>query len=254
MLSIKYHRIFDYELVKSDFPKWQYKGDKSIKSITSIKSKKRIEREKYSKNKLTIAKKASQILAKIPTIKFVGITGSLAMMNSNKDSDIDLMIITKKGTLWLTRLICLICLIGQIRRAGSKKEKDKLCLNMWLDESDLVWDKQDRNIYTAHEIAQIVPLVNKEQTYEKFLWQNKWILNYWPNIVECKPLAISNKPLEKQLIATGYSLITSSFEKLAFNLEKAYMSKKITREVITPTRALFHPNDWGKVVLKRLAS
>ncbi len=248
MISIKYHRIFDYELIKSDFPKWRYKtGSKDFSKISTKKNALRLQREKYSQEKLKIANKASSILAKIPTVKFVGITGSLAMMNADKTSDIDLMIIVQKNSLWTTRLITLICLIGQIRRAGERNQKDRLCLNIWLDETDLIWDKKDRNIYTAHEIAQIVPLVNKEKTYEKFLWENKWILDFWPNSVEYKPL-------EKKLLANYYSLITSIFEKIAFNLQKIYMSNKITRETITPTRALFHPQDWGKVVLEKLNS
>ena len=31
------------------------------------------------------------------------------------------------------------------------------------------------------------------------------------------------------------------------------MKPKITREVVTPTRAIFHPNDWGKKVLTILS-
>ncbi|HTK03530.1 MAG TPA: hypothetical protein VL401_02050 [Alphaproteobacteria bacterium] len=256
MLSIKYHKIFDYKLVKSDFPKWFYKIDsKDISKISKTKSKTRLQREKYSLSKLKLAKKAAKILAKIPTIKFVGITGSLAMMNSNKDSDIDLMIITKTGTMWTTRLLvhCLLFTVHYpLRRPNIKKQKDMLCINLWLDENDLIWNKADRNIYTAHEIAQVVPLVNKNQTYEKFLWENKWILDFWPNAIDRELLAISNKPLEKPLIATGYSLITSIVEKIAFKLQYFYMRKKITRETITPTKALFHPQDWGKVVLEKL--
>lgn len=255
MFSKKYHNIFDYELVRSDFPKWQYKSESSITSITSIKSKKRKDREKYSKQKLIIAKKASQILSKIPTVKFVGITGSLAMMNAKKDSDIDLMIVTSAGMLWSTRLISLICLLGQIRRFDDRNQKDKLCLNMWLDQDDLVWKKSDRNVYTAHEIGQIVPLVNKCETYEKFLHENKWILDYWPNSVEKKYMVYSKSYIGKTKIQyTIYNILHTWLEAVAFKLQYNHMKSKITREVITPTRALFHPQDWGKVVLSRLSS
>ena len=42
-------------------------------------------------------------------------------------------------------------------------------------------------------------------------------------------------------------------EKTAFKLQYLHMKNKITREVITPTRALFHPKDWGKIIMKKLA-
>jgi D-beta-D-heptose 7-phosphate kinase/D-beta-D-heptose 1-phosphate adenosyltransferase len=257
MLSIKYHNIFDYELVKSDFPKWKHKGDKSITGITSIKSKQRLQREKISEKKIVIAKKAAKIISQIPTVKFVGITGALAMMNAKEDSDIDLMIITSSNSLWTTRAFAylLICLFGiQRRYPNDKIQKNRLCINMWLDETDLIWNKADRNIYTAHEIAQIIPLINKNNTYEKFLFLNRWILSFWPNAVAV-PYAISNKPYGSETTKhKPYSIMLSFIEKISYRIQYNYMKSKITREVITKSRAIFHPNDWGKVVLKKLSS
>ncbi|MDP2631821.1 MAG: hypothetical protein Q8P30_03600, partial [Candidatus Uhrbacteria bacterium] len=99
------------------------------------------------------------------------------------------------------------------------------------------------NIYTAHEIAQIVPLVNKSNAYEKFLRCNRWILNYWPNSIKIPNYQIQiSKSVQKQNI----------LENISYRIQYYYMSKKITREVVTPTRAIFHPNDWGKIVLSKL--
>ena len=103
-VSERYHAIFNFKLVKSDFPRWLYKDDKSITGITGRKSITRIKREQISKKKLQIARKAAKILGKISTVRFVGVTGALAMFNANIDSDIDLLIITSKNRLWLTRL------------------------------------------------------------------------------------------------------------------------------------------------------
>lgn len=242
--SVKYHDIFDYKLTKTELIKWQYKNLKE--KVDGDKNKSRLQREKYSAKKLIIAKKAANLISKIPSIKFVGITGALAMMNAGKNSDIDLMIITKNNYLWTTRLLSYIVtwLLGfKTRSPKNSFEKDKLCLNLWLDESDLIWNKKDRNIYTAHEIAQIVPLVNKDKTYEKFLYLNKWILAYWPNAVavhSTKYIVRSNK--------------INLLEKIAFWLQYQYMKNKITREIVTQSKAIFHPNDWGKVVIKKLSS
>jgi len=255
--SVKYHKIFDYKLIGEDFPRWQYKNIKE--KVNSIKSKTRIQREKYSNQKIKIAKEASSLISKLPSVKFIGVTGSLSMMNSKLDSDIDLMIITKANTLWMTRLLCymVIWLNGyKTRKPDQNNEKDKLCLNMWLDERDLVWDKKDRNMYTAHEIAQIMPLVNKEYIYEKFLYLNKWILEYWPKSVKIlgyKDIRIFRENTKSNLLVFQYlSIVVSFIESFAFKLQYLYMSKKITREIVTPTRAIFHPHDWGKKVLTTL--
>ncbi len=259
-LSIKYHNIFDYPLTKEELHKWraslqnfktnnlllEYKNDFYFLKGREIIVKKRKQREKYSGKKLKIAKKAAKLLEKISLVKFIGITGALAMNNAGVHSDIDLMIITKCGKLWTTRLFVylLLKITGyKLRSPHLKNEKDKLCINMWLDENDLIWNKKDRNIYTAHEIAQIVPLIDKKNTFEKFLSKNKWVLNYWPyaTTIEYKG---NNKDMENEYV--------SKIEQVAYYLQRFYMGSKITREIVTPKRAIFHPNDWGKIVISKL--
>jgi predicted nucleotidyltransferase len=259
--SIYYHNIFDYPLNFADLIKWNAgkgfwltHGETVIyqNGFFTLRGKegliyKRSLRERISAHKLEIAKKASKILSFIPGIKMVAVTGSLAMANSSEESDIDLLIITRRGGLWTTRALAYsaLWLFGiQMRRPFEKDQKDKLCLNMWMDESDLIW-KNPRNVYTAHEIGQILPLVNKNQTYEKFLWKNKWILAYWPNAIK-----IGNWKLQ---IGNSRGRM-SPIEWIAYKIQLIYMRGKVTRETITPTRAIFHPNDWGKVVLSRLNS
>jgi D-beta-D-heptose 7-phosphate kinase/D-beta-D-heptose 1-phosphate adenosyltransferase len=176
----------------------------------------------------------------------MAVTGSLAMENSSEESDIDLMIVTKKGFLWTTRALTYLMIgifgVG-VRKPHDSNQKDKLCLNIWLDESDLIWPKKDRNLYTAHEIAQTVPLVNKCNAYEKFIYQNKWILDFWPNSIKIKNLKLK---INNSRVRTGL------LEQLAFKIQLKYMKSKITRELITPTRAVFHPQDWGEIIERKL--
>lgn len=245
-VAVRYHKIFDYKLTKEEAIKWQYKKQKT--EVSGLKNKSRLQREKYSKKKLLIAKKAAKLLSKVPTVLFVGITGSLAMMNTDKNSDIDLLIITKKNTLWTTRaLVYLLFKVAgyELRKPEQNNEKDKLCLNMWLDESSLVWDKKDRNIYTAHEIAQIVPLVNKKNTYEIFLQSNSWVLNYWPNAVQIKITKTTKHSLKSD---------TNIFERIAFYIQYQYMKNKITNEIVAANKAVFHKNDWGKLISNKLST
>lgn len=261
--SLLYHDIFDYPLRLGELIKWQGGKGLSIKGNPSVIKKngfyfiegkegtifKRLLRERISLRKLEIARKAGKILRLIPTIKMVAVTGALAMESAGEESDIDLMIVAQKGTLWTTRVLTLIFLdlIGFSRRKyRDKNQKDKLCLNIWLDETSLTWPKKDRNSYTAHEICQVRPLVDKDKTYERFIYSNKWIKDFWPNAI--KIVAISSKPI------TSSQSLVSILEPLARSIQFWHMRGKITREVVTKSRALFHPHDWGKVVLKRLAS
>lgn len=259
--SVIYHDFFDYPLNFSDLIKWKAAPDIDIavgnKNIISrngfffLEGKdgliyKRLLRNRISSKKTLIAKKAAKILSFLPTVKLVALTGSLAMSNSADDGDIDFLIVTKNSTLWTTRILTLMLLVllrVPVRRSGDRNQKDKLCLNIWMDEADLVW-KKDRNVYTAHEIAQTTPLLNKDKTFEKFINQNIWVKKFWPG-------AVGNI---RKINKNNFNKKVSVFENIAYKLQYLHMKNKITREVVSPTRALFHPQDWSKIVLQKFST
>lgn len=258
--SVFYHNLFDFPLTQPELTRWQtpFKIEKNNTIITkksgyfflsgkeSLITKRKL-RKIASLKKLKYAKKVAKVLSFLPTIQMIGITGSLSMMNADNSSDIDFMIVTKKGTMWTTRVLANLILIVKgfsTRRFGDKNQKDKICLNLWLDESDLVW--KDRNIFTAHEISQVLPILERDWTYQEFLRKNRWIKKYWPNgtvFVEHK----KHKLNSSDPIQTIFRLI----EPFAFISQKFYMRNKITNETISKTRAVFHPINLSKIVSRQ---
>jgi len=169
------------------------------------------------------------------------------------------LIVTKGGTLWTTRLISLLILkLSGVptRRYEDKEQKDKICMNIWLDESTLTWPSRDRNSYTAHEIAQIKPLINKNRTYERFIEANIWLKDYWPNSVKFGQYSKINEftKLSKPRFIPRFLYVVKQIEKFSYKLQYLYMKRKITRETVSPLRAIFHPHDWGEIVLQQLTS
>jgi predicted nucleotidyltransferase len=266
-LSVYYHDLFDYPLTFADLIKWGASEnllirDRDVPVVSQngyyfLQGRegliyKRVFRARISAKKMEIARKSASVLSLIPSVKMVAVTGSLAMDNAEDESDIDLFVVTGKNLLWTTRILSYLTLkvFGfDLRKAGNKNQKDKLCLNMWMDEADLAWRKNDRNLYTAHEIAQVLPLVNKNGTYERFLQKNRWILRFWPNAVR-----IGKFERESKKHISGTSLLIILVEKIAFWFQYQHMKAVITKEVVTPSRAIFHPQDLGRLVISRLAS
>jgi predicted nucleotidyltransferase len=261
--SVIYHNLFDYPLNMRDLVKWRA-GKRAYFSPQEVgKSEgfyyigsraliyKRLMREKVFKGKMLIAKRAVRFIKLVPSVKLVGITGALAMKNAAIDSDIDLIIITSKNTLWTTRgiILLLLKLVGvPVRRYKVNEEKDKLCLNMWLDETALGW-KGERNVFTAHELAQIIPLFDSGGIYCKLKQENEWVIDYWPS-------AWGKARRGEQLKQRG-GLLTFFFRILNYplmQLQYLYMKNKITKEVVTLHKALFHPVDWSEVVNTQLGS
>jgi len=269
--AVTYHALFDYPLTAPEVIKWSIGKQKLSKSFETaeitekdgyyfIAGKEgliyqRVLKERISAKKIEIAKDAASVLKHLLSVKGVFLTGALSMENASFNSDIDLMIVTKRNLLWTTRLITYLVLRIMnyaIRKPKDKEGKDQLCLNMWLDESALSWDWRNRNLYTAHEIAQVKPLVNKDFVYEEFIGKNKWVRDYWPNAVRVQ--STERKVQRRKILSTKYCVLCTWLEKLAFKFQYAYMKSRITREIITPHKAIFHPSDWGKIVLQRLSS
>lgn len=152
---------------------------KNHEEIISLRQK----RSFYSSQKLDLVKKTVGWLKLIPFIKMVGITGNLAMKNADENDDIDLLIITGRKRLWLTRLltIFLIELVSKRRHPGDKEVKDKICLNMFLDEEHLTLPKNEQSLFTAHEVCQLKILWQRKNIYQKFLKENQWCKKFLPN-------------------------------------------------------------------------
>lgn len=111
-----------------------------------------------------------RIIASLPFVRMVAVTGELAMDNVGPRSDIDYFIVTEPGRLWLTRLMT----VAVARFAGMPE----ICPNYLLTDRALELD--DRNAYTAHEVAQMVPIAGLE-TYRRLRELNGWVLDYLPN-------------------------------------------------------------------------
>jgi hypothetical protein len=138
-----------------------------------------------AQQQLPRARQYARLLAHLPFVRMVALTGGLAMENA-RDRDIDLFIITAPGRLWLVRGTA-VALVRLARLRG-----DLLCPNFLVTENAL--KIPDENLYTAHEIVQMVPLYGME-TYREFRRVNQWANKYLPNAdasiaqVDARPLS-----------------------------------------------------------------
>jgi hypothetical protein len=122
------------------------------------------------------------IFEKLPFIQFVGVTGTLASYNFDfENDDIDLFFICQRNRLWLSRFFIVLILKILNIYVNNKTPKIKICPNLYISEEKMSWTENKRNLYVAHEIAMMQPLVDKDNTYFKFLSENSWISEYLPN-------------------------------------------------------------------------
>ncbi|MFZ5365795.1 MAG: hypothetical protein ACOZBZ_00700 [Patescibacteria group bacterium] len=215
----------------------------------------RKKREAWSQQKLKLAEKVAGILREIPWIKMTGITGALAMKNSQENDDIDLLIITSRNRLWLTRFLTvfLVELFSKRRHPQDLEVKDKICLNMFLDEDHLAVPEKERDLFSAHEVLQLKPIWSRDNLYERFLRENAWVEKYLPNGIDIKNQKLNIKNIYR--ISKLFSFLIflcnfTFFERLSKKFQLWYMRDRRTTEKISDGIIRFHPQDARIWVLK----
>ncbi len=119
----------------------------------------------------------AQWLACVPFVRMVAVSGSLAVNNSNGTSDVDVFCVTDARRLWAARLF--IVPLSKLTRLLPSIFPLYLCPNYVVSMEAL--DVRDRNLFTAHEVLQAVPLYGGD-VYRKFVQRNRWACRMLPNL------------------------------------------------------------------------
>lgn len=218
---------------------YSIRGPKSERNpVKYYLEKYRISQKKLQNWKFKIYLK---LLSFFPQIKLVGLSGTLAMNWASEGDDIDLFVVTGENRLFTGRFIAigLAQMMGVRRIREDFKHENKVCLNLWFDIKNLTVPKFKRTEYVAHEVLQMKPLINKNQTYERFLETNNWIYRIFPNASETKEkLKLKYQNFDFRIF--------DSLEFFLKKLQQTSIKKHQTNEYITETQLWFHPEDFSK--------
>lgn len=133
---------------------------------------KRKQENKLAQPILVRAHKAARFFFRFPYVRGIGISGSLSKNVAQKDSDIDLFVVTKANKLWIART--LMCLY--VKMAYLIHRKHLYCLNYFVDEEALLI--QEKNVFTAMETITLIPVCGSG-TMNNFYKANNWISTYY---------------------------------------------------------------------------
>lgn len=176
----------------------------------------------------------------IDDVLVVGVTGSVAAESAKKNDDIDLIMIIKTNRLWWVRLK-LRWLIWKEkiphRRYGQIEKKDEFCFNLWLDEAELELPSDKKTFQSALDLMMMKPILNRGNTYERFLKANSWAKRYVATgynrlIANLKFRVYKNRKKNIVLDVINY---------LCFVGQYVYMRSKMRGEIVSLRQAFFHP-------------
>lgn len=142
--------------------------------------KQRIERQKIADQKWKKTKRMVKLLQMIPFIRLVVVSGSLAMDNPKKESDIDLLIVTRTGRIWTCRGLTTLFIHCLGQRRHGLLTKDRFCLNHYLTDQSLKVPLA--SLYNAQTYAHLVPIWEADgreaPKYNQFQKANQWLKDY----------------------------------------------------------------------------
>lgn len=201
------------------------------------------EREKRTKEFVKENEDVLKKIIRIPWVRMCAITGSSANYNIDDKADIDLFFVTRKNRVWLTRgLVFLI--LAVLNKLPKNHSERKICPNIFIDERCLSWLKKKRNLYIAQNIVSMQPILDRENTYFRFLNENKWIKKYFSNFKISFALNL-NQPKSSR------SSIVNLIEKISMTIQLIYMKRKRSKEIANSKLIHFNKNDNGVWILPK---
>ncbi len=118
------------------------------------------------------AEKWGRRVGRVPFVRMVAVTGGLAVDSVADHDDIDFFVVTRPGRLWLTRLM--IIALGRV----AQRHDIELCPNFLVADTAIEMD--ERKIYVARELAQMVVIVGDDLCQE-VRRRNSWMFEFLPN-------------------------------------------------------------------------
>ncbi len=95
-------------------------------------------RERFFPRKWARIQRLGRWLRWVPTVRFLAVCNTTALGAARDEADIDLFLVARRGSLWLTRAFLLMCTALFARRPGQwRGERDAWCFSFLIDDADL---------------------------------------------------------------------------------------------------------------------
>lgn len=193
----------------------------------------------------------------LPFVRLVAVTGSLAVNNPTRAADIDLLIVTEPGRVWLCRAL-MVLFVRLVRLTGIT-----LCPNYMLAKTVLTQKRRD--LFIAHDLTQMVPLVG-HAVYQEMRAANHWTEQFLPQALtplQAEP-ELSPRGIGRWLQRASEWCFAGRLGDLMDALERRRKTSQVRRRygeiaylsetvLLDPEHVMAYFNDHGAAVLKKFS-
>lgn len=204
----------------------QYRGYYFLKGRQGLVIQ-RIERNKIAEKKFKTTRRVVRLLRFVPYVRMVAATGTLAMKNTQRKSDLDLLVVLKHNHIFTGRtLVTLATHLLGVRRYGDKI-RNRICLNFFITDKSPEINIKD--LFSSSEYYFIWPMVGYE-VFQEFQRTNDWIGGFRENYT---PEESANLKLTEE---TDLSRFVKSIGEMIFSFKfienwlKGWQTERIMKD------------------------
>jgi len=186
-------------------------------------------------------------LKHVPWVRGIAVCNTLAWMHTKKTSDIDLFVIVRSGTIWLTRLLCVLP-FSLLRLRPGQTQVSPLCFSFFLSDTNLDLSSlrvDERDIYLAYWVRSIRPLLDRDGVFETFARANAWASRdlpcAWGSGLD--PRGVRDVHETGLPILRGLERLARRLQEKKFPAVITQLANRDTRVVVSDAMLKFHVED-----------
>jgi len=155
----------------------------------------RSRREALSRELLDRDRRILSLVAAMPFVRMVALSGSLAHLNAEGSADLDLFVITAPHRVWSVTVATLVL----AKLLGWRK---RICMNYVVSERALAIEPRD--LFSANQIIHLRPITG-QAVFEHFVKSNAFVRQIYPNF-ELSEGPRTHDPRRKTFVERALSL------------------------------------------------
>lgn len=196
----------------------------------------RREREKIAAKKWKKFLRTAKWFQAVPYLRGVMASGSMAVGNTDKNSDFDVLAVVASGRLYTCRVF--LSLAASLFRARRKRfdkiAPDKFCFNHYITDRNMTIKHE--SLFNAQTYINLKPVIMNRDFFENFysanLWLNKYVYNFCPSY-ELVRKNVRPSGFLRSVASLGELFLNNKFGDWLESGLKKYQQKRIRSNPVT---------------------
>lgn len=144
-----------------------------------------------AKQRMRTARRYSRLIASFPFVRGVLLSGSISKGYMSEKDDIDYLIITHPGRMWLVRTLLTV-----FKKVFLLNSYRNFCINYFVDSEHLRFPGDE--LYAATEVVFLIPTFGRE-VHRQLMEANTWVQDYYPDFRQEEAFVRDTDPWCKRL-------------------------------------------------------